>query len=128
MQSVSWLQAAGCISWQCYCSPITVSSTHHADDHPPLGLPPADAISFNQTFSSPDNCATGMGESQYSYQGLPDPSSYFSGAGGGGGLGSREVLEPTSSPNIFIHDNSALAEGLQTPNTRARRVVHEVIV
>ena len=40
VQSVSWLQAAGCISWQCYCSPITVSSTHHADDHHPLGIPP----------------------------------------------------------------------------------------
>ena len=83
-----------------------------------------DAVSFNPTFSTPDNCATGMGESQYSYQGLPDPSSYFA----GGGAGSREVLEPTGTPNIFIHDNSALAEGLQTPNTRARRVVHEVIV
>ena len=67
-----------------------------------------------------------MGESQYSYQGLPDPSSYF--AGGGPAGGSREMLEPTGTPNIFIHDNSALAEGLQTPNTRARRVVHEVIV
>ena len=65
-----------------------------------------------------------MGESQYSYQGLPDPSSYFA----GGSAASREVLEPTGTPNIFIHDNSALAEGLQTPNTRARRVVHEVIV
>ena len=75
-----------------------------------------------------------MGESQYSYQGLPDPSSYFP--------GTRDPGEPTSTPgmlttgtpnimgtpNIFIHDNSALAEGLQTPNTRARRVVHEVIV
>lgn len=127
MQSVSWLQPAACISWQYYCSPITVSKAHHADHHHPLGNTLSDATSFNQTFSSPDNCATGMGESQYSYQGLPDPSSYFSGAGGGGG-GSREVLEPTGTPNIFIHDNSALAEGLQTPNTRARRVVHEVIV
>ena len=70
-----------------------------------------------------------MGESQYSYQGLPDPSSYFP--------GTRDPGEPTTStpgmlttgtPNIFIHDNSTLAEGLQTPNTRARRVVHEVIV
>ena len=75
-----------------------------------------------------------MGESQYSYQGLPDPSSYFP--------GTRDPGEPTSTPgmltagtpnimgtpNIFTHDNSTLAEGLQTPNTRARRVVHEVIV
>ena len=67
----------------------------------------------------PDNCATGMGESQYSYQGLPDPASYFS-------PHTPHPSQPTS-PNIFIHDNS-IAEGLQTPNTRARRVVHEVIV
>lgn len=76
-----------------------------------------------------DNCATGMGESQYSYGGLPDPASYF-----------------TSQGNIFICDNSgggagghhhgpgpdngggAEQVGLATPNTRARRVVHEVIV
>ena len=74
-----------------------------------------------------DNCATGMGESQYSYGGLPDPASYFSTQG-----------------NIFICDNNgggghpgpdnggggpgAEQVGLQTPNTRARRVVHEVIV
>ena len=74
-----------------------------------------------------DNCATGMGESQYSYGGLPDPASYF-----------------TSQGNIFICDNTGggahpgahgqdtggggEAAGLQTPNTRARRVVHEVIV
>ena len=52
-----------------------------------------------------------MGESQYSYQGLPDPSSYFP--------GTRDPGEPTSTPgmlttgtpnimgtpNIFIHDN-----------------------
>jgi hypothetical protein len=59
-----------------------------------------------------------MGESQYSYQGLPDPSSFFPPAG--------EMVASTS-PNIFIHEG-VLAEGLQTPNTRARRVVHEVIV
>ena len=58
-----------------------------------------------------------MGESQYSYQGLPDPASYFT----------PHSQHEATSPNIFIHDNS-LAEGLQTPNTRARRVVHEVIV
>ena len=59
-----------------------------------------------------------MGESQYSYQGLPDPSSYFSSGG-----------------NIFICDNNMVSgphdnnlSGLQTPNTRARKVVHEVIV
>ena len=64
----------------------------------------------------PDNCATGMGESQYSYQGLPDPTGYFTG-------------------NVFICDNNMTQTslepgpgGLQTPNTRARRVVHEVIV
>ena len=56
-----------------------------------------------------------MGESQYSYQGLPDPSAYFSGNTG------------TVSPNIFICDNNT-EQGLATPNTRARRVVHEVIV
>ena len=56
-----------------------------------------------------------MGESQYSYQGLPDPSAYFSGAPG------------SVSPNIFICDNN-MDNGLATPNTRARRVVHEVIV
>merc|ERR1719225_380828 len=66
------------------------------------------------------NCATGMGESQYSYGGLPDPASYFSTQG-----------------NIFICDNNgggghpgpdnggggpgAEQVGLQTPNTRARR-------
>ena len=56
-----------------------------------------------------------MGESQYSYQGLPDPSAYFSGKPG------------AVSPNIFICDNN-MDNGLATPNTRARRVVHEVIV
>ena len=56
-----------------------------------------------------------MGESQYSYQGLPDPSAYFSGAPG------------AVSPNIFLCDNNT-DSGLATPNTRARRVVHEVIV
>ena len=56
-----------------------------------------------------------MGESQYSYQGLPDPESYFSGN------------TATVSPNIFICDNNP-ETGLATPNTRARRVVHEVIV
>lgn len=61
-----------------------------------------------------------MGESQYSYQGLPDPAGYFPGPH------SSHPGEPTS-PNIFIHEGG-LAEGLQTPNTRARRVVHEVIV
>ena len=59
-----------------------------------------------------------MGESQYSYQGLPDPSAYFSGA-----LGAPGAV----SPNIFICDNNT-DSGLATPNTRARRVVHEVIV
>ena len=49
-----------------------------------------------------------MGESQYSYQGLPDPTGYFTG-------------------NVFICDNN-MDNGLATPNTRARRVVHEVIV
>ena len=57
-----------------------------------------------------------MGESQYSYQGLPDPSAYFSGNSG------------AVSPNIFICDNNTDNNGLATPNTRARRVVHEVIV
>ena len=57
-----------------------------------------------------------MGESQYSYQGLPDPSAYFSGNTG------------AVSPNIFICDNNTDNTGLATPNTRARRVVHEVIV
>ena len=56
-----------------------------------------------------------MGESQYSYQGLPDPECYFSGN------------TATVSPNIFICDNNP-ETGLATPNTRARRVVHEVIV
>ena len=59
-----------------------------------------------------------MGESQYSYQGLPDPSAYFSGGPGAPGA---------VSPNIFICDNN-MDNGLATPNTRARRVVHEVIV
>ena len=81
-------------------------------------------LAFNQIFPSTDNCATGMGESQYSYQGLPDPSAFFTGGGGGG----RDPGDQNATPNIFIHDNSTLAEGLQTPNTRARRVVHEVIV
>ena len=66
-------------------------------------------------FDVSDNCNTGMGESQYSYQGLPDPSAYFTGNTG------------AASPNIFICDNNA-EHGLATPNTRARRVVHEVIV
>ena len=59
-----------------------------------------------------------MGESQYSYQGLPDPSGYFS-AG-----------QATGTANIFICDNNPEpgTVGLQTPNTRARKVVHEVIV
>jgi len=74
---------------------------------------PAEAAT--RPMSGQYNCATGMGDSQYSYQGLPDPSSYFV---------NQSVSE--TSPNIFICDNSI--EGLQTPNTRARRVVHEVIV
>ena len=52
-----------------------------------------------------------MGESQYSYQGLPDPAAYCEGAGGPG-----------------WGESAGVVEGLQTPNTRARRVVHEVIV
>ena len=61
-----------------------------------------------------------MGESQYSYQGLPDPSGYFS-AGAG---------QLTGTADIFICDNNidSGTVGLQTPNTRARKVVHEVIV
>jgi len=76
------------------------------------------------------NCSTGMGESQYSYQGLPDPSAYFDSPD----YEEEETdghthPEDTSGPNIFICDNSLLnSEGIQTPNTRARRVVHEVIV
>ena len=62
-----------------------------------------------------------MENSGYSYQGLPAPSSYFI---------------HSTSPNIFIAETAAspsaaavaAAEGLQTPNTRARRIVHEVIV
>ena len=61
-----------------------------------------------------------MGESQYSYPGLPDPAAYFTGQPG----------------NIFICDGAspppapppAPPPDPQTPNTRARRVVHEVIV
>jgi len=85
----------------------------------------SEAEGFSRPMSGQYNCATGMGESQYSYQGLPDPSAFFTGGGGGG---PRDPGDQTATPNIFIHDNSTLAEGLQTPNTRARRVVHEVIV
>ena len=55
-----------------------------------------------------------MGESQYSYPGLPDPAAYFTGQPG----------------NIFICEDGPPAPppDPQTPNTRARRVVHEVIV
>merc|ERR1719225_284040 len=75
---------------------------------------------ISRPISGQYNCATGMGESQYSYGGLPDPASYFSTQG-----------------NIFICDNNGggghpgahgqdtggggEASGLQTPNTRARR-------
>ena len=72
-------------------------------------------LDVNVNFDITDNCNTGMGESQYSYQGLPDPECYFSGN------------TATVSPNIFICDNNP-ETGLATPNTRARRVVHEVIV
>jgi len=81
------------------------------------------------------NCATGMGESQYSYQGLPDPSAYFhppeyADEGPEGGTnGVMNDMADSGQPNIYICDNSLMnSEGLQTPNTRARRVVHEVIV
>ena len=72
-------------------------------------------LDVDVNFDITDNCNTGMGESQYSYQGLPDPECYFSGN------------TATVSPNIFICDNNP-ETGLATPNTRARRVVHEVIV
>ena len=72
-------------------------------------------LDVDVNFDITDNCNTGMGESQYSYQGLPDPECYFSGN------------TAAVSPNIFICDNNP-ETGLATPNTRARRVVHEVIV
>ena len=74
-----------------------------------------DLVELSEMFDISDNCNTGMGESQYSYQGLPDPESYFSGN------------TAAVSPNIFICENNP-ETGLATPNTRARRVVHEVIV
>jgi hypothetical protein len=69
-----------------------------------------------------------MVESGYSYEGLPDPASYY----------------PETNSDIFIIDQQQQQlqqqhqqqqvqpqqslEGLQTPSTRAKRVVHEVIV
>ncbi len=52
-----------------------------------------------------------MEGSGYSYKGLPDPATYFI---------------HSTSPNIFITESPP--DGLQTPNSRARRIVHEVIV
>ena len=81
-----------------------------------------------------DNCATGMGESQYSYGGLPDPASYFTSQGNificdnsGGGAGGHHH---GPGPDNGGGDRQGAGDqvGLATPNTRARRVVHEVIV
>ena len=75
-----------------------------------------------------------MGESQYSYGGLPDPASYFTSQGNificdnsGGGAGGHHH---GPGPDNGGGDRQGAGDqvGLATPNTRARRVVHEVIV
>ena len=72
-----------------------------------------------------------MEGSGYSYQGLPDPSAYYPPQTFNQSSSNHApFMTPTATPNIFISEAGPQhpQEGLQTPNTRARRIVHEVIV
>jgi hypothetical protein len=103
-----------------------------------------------------DNCSVGMVESGYSYEGLPDPASYYPdssrhspdfGCSDHHQPSSRppsQHQQPQQQPSHHQLTQQQLSqqqpsyqgqpsyqqpvEGLQTPNTRAKRVVHEVIV
>jgi hypothetical protein len=120
-----------------------------------------------------DNCSVGMVESGYSYEGLPDPASYYPDSSTHSpDFGCSDHHQPSSRPPSQHQLHHQLpqqqqsqqqphhqlpqqqlshhqlpqqqlshhqlpqqqpsyqqpVEGLQTPNTRAKRVVHEVIV
>jgi hypothetical protein len=78
-----------------------------------------------------DNCSGGMVESGYSYEGLPDPNSYYSDTASGPDffrLEQQQTQQQNLQQQTLQHPPQQPLEGLQTPSTRAKRVVHEVIV
>jgi hypothetical protein len=110
-------------------------------------------IGLITTFIFADNCSAGMVESGYSYEGLPDPASYYPDSSRHSpDFGPSDHQPSSRPPSQHQQSHHQLpqqltqqqpsyqqqpqqqpsyqqpVEGLQTPNTRAKRVVHEVIV
>jgi hypothetical protein len=69
-----------------------------------------------------------MVESGYSYEGLPDPASYYPEPNSDIFILDRQQQLQQQLQQQQVQQQQQPVDGLQTPNTRAKRVVHEVIV